>query len=91
MRESVVLECLSIVGENETRPSIVVPVYRSRQILPELVEEIAKSTAELGLSNQFELLLVNDGSPDDSWQVIAKLAEQYEFVIGVSLRKNFGD
>lgn len=73
-----------------TRLSIVVPVYRSRQILPELVEEIAKSTAELGLSNQFELLLVNDGSPDDSWQVIAKLAEQYEFVIGVSLRKNFG-
>jgi glycosyltransferase involved in cell wall biosynthesis len=59
-------------------------------MLPELVAEIAKSTDALGLCNQFELVLVNDGSPDDSWQVIAKLAEEYEFLVGVSLRKNFG-
>ena len=59
----------------KARLSIVVPVYRSAQMLPELVAEIAKSTDALGLCDQFELVLVNDGSPDDSWQVIAKLAE----------------
>jgi polyisoprenyl-phosphate glycosyltransferase len=59
-------------------------------MLPELVAEIAKSTDALGLGNQFELVLVNDGSPDDSWQVITKLAQEYEFLVGVSLRKNFG-
>lgn len=74
----------------KARLSIVVPVYRSAQMLPELVAEIAKSTDALGLYDQFELVLVNDGSPDDSWQVIAKLAEEYEFLVGVSLRKNFG-
>ena len=46
-------------------------------MLPELVAEIAKSTDALGLGNQFELVLVNDGSPDDSWQVITKLAQEY--------------
>lgn len=70
--------------------SIVVPVYRSARILPELVEGIAKSTDVLGLSSQFELVLVNDASPDDSWQVIVTLAERYPFLKGISLRKNFG-
>jgi glycosyltransferase involved in cell wall biosynthesis len=72
------------------RLSIVVPVYRSEDMLPELVDEIAKSTDALGLSDQFELLLVNDGSPDDSWQAILKLAKDYDFLEGISLRKNFG-
>jgi hypothetical protein len=64
------LGCLSIVGENESQ-TVDSCLRVSKQILPELVEEIAKLMAELGLSNQFELLLA-----DDSWQVIAKLAEQ---------------
>ena len=70
--------------------SIVVPVYRSERILSELVAEISRSVQSLGLNGNFELLLVNDGSPDGSWQVICELAELYEFLQGISLRRNFG-
>jgi undecaprenyl-phosphate 4-deoxy-4-formamido-L-arabinose transferase len=54
------------------------------------VDEISKAAEALGLSEQFELLLVNDASPDDSWQVISALIKQRKFLRGISLRKNFG-
>lgn len=70
--------------------SIVVPVYRSAPILPLLVEKIGQEMRAAGLSDSFELLLVNDASPDDSFQVIRKLAKEHHFVRGISLRRNFG-
>lgn len=70
--------------------SIVVPVYRSAQILPQLVEQIHAEMRKEGLADSFELLLVNDASPDNSWQVIRSLATTHTFVKGVSLRRNFG-
>jgi polyisoprenyl-phosphate glycosyltransferase len=70
--------------------SIVVPVYRSESIIPSLVDEISKAADALGLSGQFELLLVNDASPDDSWRVISTLTKQRKFLRGILLRKNFG-
>lgn len=70
--------------------SIVVPVYRSQEILPELVHQVHQAVCSLGLKDCFELLLVNDGSPDDSWSAIAELATRYDFVRGVNLQKNFG-
>lgn len=70
--------------------SIVVPVYRSAQILPKLVEQIHAEMDKEGLCNRFELLLVNDASPDNSWQVIRSLAQQHAFIKGISLRRNFG-
>ncbi|MBI3481172.1 MAG: glycosyltransferase family 2 protein [Nitrosomonadales bacterium] len=70
--------------------SIVVPVYRSAQILPKLVEQIQAEMLKEGLIDKFELLLVNDASPDNSWQVIRSLAQQHGFIKGISLRRNFG-
>ncbi|OGS93136.1 MAG: ribonuclease III [Gallionellales bacterium RBG_16_56_9] len=70
--------------------SIVVPVYRSAQILPQLVEQIHAEMRKEGLADCFELLLVNDASPDNSWQVIRSLAATHTFVKGISLRRNFG-
>ncbi|WP_275099271.1 glycosyltransferase family 2 protein [Sedimenticola hydrogenitrophicus] len=70
--------------------SIVVPVYRSAAILSLLVETIQQEMRAANLLDSFELLLVNDASPDNSWQVIRKLATQYPFVKGISLRRNFG-
>jgi undecaprenyl-phosphate 4-deoxy-4-formamido-L-arabinose transferase len=68
--------------------SIVVPVYRSEDVLPELVNQVRNV---LEKSNyRFEILLVNDCSPDGSWRVIKDLATTYPFVRGVSLRRNFG-
>lgn len=70
--------------------SIVVPVYRSARILPQLVAQIHAEMCKEGLSDRFELLLVNDASPDNSWQVIRSLAAAHPFIRGISLRRNFG-
>lgn len=70
--------------------SIVVPVYRSAQILPQLVEQIHAEMCKEGLSDSFELLLVNDASPDNSWHIIRSLAAEHPFIRGISLRRNFG-
>lgn len=80
--------------ENQTdtccKLSIVVPVYRSAAILPKLVEQIHAEMEKEGLADCFELLLVNDASPDNSWQIIRSLARDHAFVKGISLRRNFG-
>ncbi|HLP97945.1 MAG TPA: glycosyltransferase family 2 protein [Sideroxyarcus sp.] len=70
--------------------SIVVPVYRSAPILPKLVEAVAAEMRDEGLAGSFELIMVNDCSPDNSWQVIRKLAETHTFIKGITLRRNVG-
>ena len=64
------------------------PVYRSEKILPHLVTKVADAMATT--SHRFELILVNDASPDDSWNVIRRLADEYAFVKGIRLTKNVG-
>ena len=68
--------------------SVVVPVYRGEDTLEPLVERLSKVLPQVAES--YEVLLVNDGSPDDSWAVICKLAGQYDWVRGVSLMRNYG-
>jgi len=68
--------------------SIVVPVYRSEAILPHLVAKVQEAMADSGL--RYELILVNDVSPDGSWEVIKQLAARHAFVRGVCLSKNVG-
>ncbi len=75
---------------NQLSLSIVVPVYRSAPILPLLVEKVQQEINALALQADFELILVNDASPDHSWAVIRELAARYPFVKGVNLRRNFG-
>ncbi len=70
--------------------SIVVPVYRSEAILPHLVEQVLDVMRAAHLQDRFELVLVNDCSPDGSWRVIRELAAQHAFVKGISLARNFG-
>lgn len=70
--------------------SIVVPVYRSQEILPFLVEAVANAAEAAGCKDDFELILVNDASPDDSWGVLTALAKRYPFIIGICLTRNFG-
>lgn len=74
----------------QTALSIVVPVYRSEAILPALVAQVETAAGSLNFEDSFELILVNDGSPDASWQRIVELADAYDFVRGVCLMKNFG-
>ncbi len=70
--------------------SIVVPVYGSATILPHLVEQIHQEVSNGGFSDDYELILINDSSPDNSWQVICELSTKYSCVKGIALRRNFG-
>ena len=67
------------------KTSVVIPVYRSERILPRLVAEIRAA-----LPGDLEIVLVNDASPDGSWDAIVELARQHPFVVGIDLRKNAG-
>ncbi len=68
--------------------SIVVPVYNSEKSLPQLAERLAAVLP--GLAGQYEVILVNDGSRDDSWRVITALTEKYAWVLGIDLMRNYG-
>jgi glycosyltransferase involved in cell wall biosynthesis len=68
--------------------SIVVPVYNSEATLAELVARLGCILPQI--SDQFEVLLVNDASQDTSWQTICKLAQQYDWVKGINLMRNYG-
>ncbi len=68
--------------------SVVVPVYRSERSLPLLVERLAAVLP--GIASAYELVLVNDGSPDGSWEVVLGLSARHPWVRGVSLMRNFG-
>jgi glycosyltransferase involved in cell wall biosynthesis len=70
------------------RLSIVVPVYRSESILPELVRRL--EPVLIATADQFELILVNDCSPDGSWEVILSLAQEYPWIRPISLMRNYG-
>ncbi len=68
--------------------SLVIPVYNERDSLPALHEEIVRSAR--GNRLDVEVILVDDGSRDGSWQVISELARQHANVHGIRFRRNFG-
>jgi glycosyltransferase involved in cell wall biosynthesis len=68
--------------------SVVIPVYRSEQILDTLIERLAAVLPNV--ADVYEVVLVNDGSPDNSWAVIERLASQNHWVRGINLMRNYG-
>jgi glycosyltransferase involved in cell wall biosynthesis len=68
--------------------AVVVPVYNSEPILPELCDQLAATLPEL--ASRFELILVNDGSRDNSWDVICQLVRARDWVHGINLMRNYG-
>lgn len=68
--------------------SVIVPVYRSEATLRDLVQELT-SVLDL-LTQQYEIILVNDGSPDGSWNIIQELVMKEATVRAISLMRNYG-
>ena len=68
--------------------SVVVPVYNSAAILPHLVARLGPVLQATGLAH--ELIFVNDGSRDESWPVIQRLAIQHPWVRGLCMMRNYG-
>ena len=69
--------------------SFVIPCYRSEKTVMTVVDEI-EDTVVKRPEFDYEIILVNDGSPDNVWSVIEKRAKEDEHVIGINLAKNFG-
>lgn len=72
-----------------TKFSFVIPCYRSEKTISLVFDEIKFEMKRL-VEDSYEIVLVNDCSPDNVWNVIEKLAKENDNVIGVNLARNFG-
>ena len=68
--------------------SIVISLYNEDESLPELISWIERVTSEQGYN--YELILVDDGSTDSSWNVIKQHSEKNSAIRGISFRRNYG-
>jgi len=68
--------------------SVVIPVYNEEESLPELTGWIDRNCTGAGLS--YEIILIDDGSSDRSWQVISELSVHNKKIRGISFRRNYG-
>jgi len=68
--------------------SVVIPLYNEDESLPELYEWIERVMKANGFS--YEVIFVNDGSTDRSWQVITELSQESACVRGIKFRRNYG-
>ena len=70
--------------------SIIIPVYNSSKILDKLIISIIFHAKKIIKLSDFEIILVNDCSQDDSWNIILELSKKYKIVKGINLARNFG-
>jgi glycosyltransferase involved in cell wall biosynthesis len=68
--------------------SVVIPVYKSAESLVELAQRLKGSLSKI--TDNFEVVLVNDGSPDQSWEIISDIASNDARFVGMRLSRNFG-
>lgn len=70
--------------------SFVIPCYRSENTIGSVVAEIEKTMEELEQSYCYEIILVNDSSPDNTMGTIRKLCKEKQNIIGIGFARNFG-
>ena len=68
--------------------SVIIPLYNEEESLPELFAWIKRVMKENGFS--YEVIFVNDGSTDRSWQVIEALKQENNEIKGIKFRRNYG-
>jgi glycosyltransferase involved in cell wall biosynthesis len=68
--------------------SVVIPVYRGESTLEPLVNDLIKLLPKI--TAEYEIILVNDDSPDDSWSIITRMASKHKEVRGLRLMRNYG-
>ena len=69
--------------------SIIIPVYNSSKILKKLINEINLNLYET-FKDDYEIILINDFSNDNSWEIIKKISEKFNFIKGINLSYNVG-
>ncbi|HXS38233.1 MAG TPA: glycosyltransferase family 2 protein [Flavipsychrobacter sp.] len=68
--------------------SIVIPLFNEEESLPELVDWIERVCAEYRYTH--EVIMIDDGSTDNSWSVIQQLSQKYQAVHGIKFQRNYG-
>lgn len=68
--------------------SVISPVYNATNVLDKLVSRIENSITSL--TNDYEIILINDASLDDSWNCIKDICKRNKKVVGINLSRNFG-
>jgi dolichol-phosphate mannosyltransferase len=77
-----------MIDKSHPRISVVSPVYRAEKIVHELVTQLHENVSKI--TDNYEIILVNDASPDNSWLVISNECEKDVRVKGINLSRNFG-
>ena len=75
--------------ETKKTISVVIPEYKGATIMGTLLERLDAALSPI--SDNYEIILVNDCSPDDTWAEIKKYAARDKRVIGLNLSKNYGE
>ena len=68
--------------------SIIVPVYKGEKLVEPLIAQLSKELPTF--TENYEIILVNDGSPDNSWAIIQSLTDKYKGVRGICMMRNYG-
>jgi polyisoprenyl-phosphate glycosyltransferase len=74
--------------KNTPEISIISPVYKAEKIVEKLVEEIQRTLSKINCS--YEIILVDDGSPDNSWDKMLEISNRFDSVKSIKLSRNFG-
>lgn len=74
--------------ENQIEISVIIPIYNEEKIIPELYERLRKTVSEI--SENYELIFVNDGSKDQSLLQLLKLSKQDPRAFYINFSRNFG-
>jgi len=78
------------MSKERSKVSIVVPCYNEEEVFPHLKSALSELAVTIEEKNELEIILVDDGSRDDTWQLISDFARELNCVIGLSLSRNFG-
>lgn len=74
--------------------TIIVPCYNEEEVLPETIKELGNILNSLITENKIsaksKILFVNDGSKDNTWKLITKYTELYNYVTGIKFSRNYG-
>ena len=74
--------------ESQVEISVISPVYMAEDILEQLVDQVSDTVSKI--TSDFEIILVEDGSGDGSWERIASICKGNQRVNGIKLSRNFG-
>lgn len=76
------------MGQIMVQISVVIPVYKTAEFIPVLSERLNNVISSL--VEDYEIIFIDDGSPDNSWTLIEAVSSKYQNVFGIQLSRNFG-